>query len=535
METQEKAKSTQSIRGFLLMAIFLFFLTIGIHNYSIGSALSEFNDVSIKALLVHVIVSVLFQLLILGLAAVVLSKLVKSRGLRRNLFSLLAALTLVLNVFLLFIAHIDPIMGAKSFVKFGVFFGLLFMSFTFLKTFFDKGITRYIFATLSVAFCIYSIFPFIASGDEGETSTADVTPLGPKIPGSRNIYFVSFDSMIPRTLSKYFLDIDSPAYMDVLDDNNARTFRNSFAGFVTTKAAMNSMLQLDPDVYDRLRRDDRFVFFSGTEKSTLTKVFHERGYKVQTMYKTEFFGNKKGPYIDHYGIPSSRMAPCSHVVNNFVFLGYCHSKLNKITQPFLKLVGADIGGDEEPYIDFFLRRIKKTAAQDQPWFTMTHIYMPGHTKIDFRFDNPEQIKSFSKEFEERSIEAASDLQRVMDFIKENDPTGILLTYGDHGALVSRGMELAMKKNRLPVNEDYWRDFVWDEYGINIAVWPGDLCKEDLDQFDEVGMATSSQVGRAVIKCATNGVDPLTTNPEYPLPVGRKITRARLKYEDYLYE
>ena len=266
METQEKAKSTQSIRGFLLMAIFLFFLTIGIHNYSIGSALSEFNDVSIKALLVHVIVSVLFQLLILGLAAVVLSKLVKSRGLRRNLFSLLAALTLVLNVFLLFIAHIDPIMGAKSFVKFGVFFGLLFMSFTFLKTFFDKGITRYIFATLSVAFCIYSIFPFIGS-DEGGKSAADVTPLGPKIPGSRNIYFVSFDSMIPRTLSKYFLDIDSPAYMDVLDDNNARTFRNSFAGFVTTKAAMNSMLQLDPDVYDRLRRDDRFVCLLYTSPS----------------------------------------------------------------------------------------------------------------------------------------------------------------------------------------------------------------------------------------------------------------------------
>src|SRR5688572_28046770 len=59
-----------------------------------------------------------------------------------------------------------------------------------------------------------------------------------------NVYFLSYDAIIPKTLAKKFLGFDSLPYLTVLESAKAHFIRNTFADAVATRFALSSVLRL---------------------------------------------------------------------------------------------------------------------------------------------------------------------------------------------------------------------------------------------------------------------------------------------------
>ncbi len=63
-----------------------------------------------------------------------------------------------------------------------------------------------------------------------------------------NLYFVSFDSIVPRSLLKKHLDLDGTEF-HVVFDGHFRRFKNFFANGSHTLRTLSELLSLDPEVF----------------------------------------------------------------------------------------------------------------------------------------------------------------------------------------------------------------------------------------------------------------------------------------------
>ena len=106
-------------------------------------------------------------------------------------------------------------------------------------------------------------------------------------------------------------------------------------------------------------------------------------------------------------------------------------------------------------------QITKVNADDKPQFVMASLYAPGHTGQSFRYDDAEQIEVFRREYIDGSETAARYLDLIIRHLEENDPGAILLVFGDHGPILSRGLQF----------EDDPEFVVQDNYGILGGVYP----------------------------------------------------------------
>lgn len=90
--------------------------------------------------------------------------------------------------------------------------------------------------------------------------------------------------------------------------------------------------------------------------------------------------------------------------------------------------------------DFLVSELT-SVGRDRPQFVIAHIYRPGHTTNSFRYHNLNDRERFAESYIRKSNEAASYLRRIIDHLRDNDPTAILFVFGDHGMWLSRGMQI----------------------------------------------------------------------------------------------
>jgi hypothetical protein len=64
------------------------------------------------------------------------------------------------------------------------------------------------------------------------------------------------------------------------------------------------------------------------------------------------------------------------------------------------------------------------------------------------------------------------MKEIVGHIRKHDPDAIMLIFGDHGALLTRGMEEG-ESNAVYTAEDV----VLDRYGVTFAVFPADFCRD----------------------------------------------------------
>ena len=334
-----------------------------------------------------------------------------------------------------------------------------------------------------------------------------------------NLYFVSFDAIAPRVLLNKYFDIETTEFHDVFEAH-FRRFPNFFANSVRTKHSLNTLLALDPDVYSSLQRelstmgaDPDPSLFSGQNPSPMLGILHENGYETTSIYVDSYFGRRKGPYIDHY-VTFEKNTACNLLDDNIrdiSFWGYC------------RFFDGSYDWDNR----LTAEQITKASDNDGPQFVIAHLYQPGHADRSFKYADAEQLEKFRATYLRESENAASNLELIIRHLAENDPNAILLVYGDHGALLSDGLDF----------EDNPEFIVQDNYGVLGGVYPRDTCSAWFDEASTQGYMTVLDAVHAILRCLSGGESALIEPREYTQPAYGPIPwdDRRPYFKEFLYE
>ena len=331
-----------------------------------------------------------------------------------------------------------------------------------------------------------------------------------------NIYFVGFDSITPEAIMRKHMGIETTRFHQLME-RDMRRFRNLFSIGANTKASFNMLMALDQDIYlgnweRRLRRPS---YFAGHDLGPLIWLLRLNGYETTSIYQGTWFGRTPGPHIDNYVI-NTTTGLCSLLdadVRVLALWGYCW--------------GWAAEGDEEgrlPAGDFLVQELSSVGG-GSPQFVIAHLYLPGHTPMNFDHRNEGERRRFLVDFERDFNSAATYLEQIVEHLRADDPDAILFVFGDHGAQLSRRVDV----------EDDPTFFLQDRFAILGGVYPRDRCAPELDEAERKGYTTTLDVVHAIIECLSDGQSPILEPRRDRFWVYSILEDHSYDYEEFLYE
>ena len=111
------------------------------------------------------------------------------------------------------------------------------------------------------------------------------------------------------------------------------------------------------------------------------------------------------------------------------FWGYCWSR-----------AAEDDEAGRLPAGDFLVQELANVGG-GSPRFVIAHLYLPGHTPMNFDHTNAGDRRRFLAAFERDFNTAATYLEQIIEHLRTNDTDAILFVFGDHGAQLSRRMDV----------------------------------------------------------------------------------------------
>ena len=321
-----------------------------------------------------------------------------------------------------------------------------------------------------------------------------------------NLYFVSFDAIVPRSILRSHLQAESTAFHDVVDAR-MRRFANFFSVADNTLGALTSILAL------RVEQDlapPCADAFRGGRNTALLQIARHNDYRVHTMYHSSYLGRRRGPFVDDYLYVWQRTLcdVTDSSVRNAAFWGYC---------PLF-------GGNDKHKVRFeaAIRAVVEltmgVASNPQPQFVMAHVQLPGHTEPSFRHTDRTAFEAFRAQYIRRATVAGGYLADLIDHLEANDPNAILFVYGDHGPYIARGLEHTLPPDFVTV----------DGFGALGAVYPPTACATHFDAVESKGHVTSLDAVFALLHC-------LTGRPLAIEHVGPPLLAGGQTFEDVRYE
>ena len=158
-----------------------------------------------------------------------------------------------------------------------------------------------------------------------------------------------------------------------------------------------------------------------------------------------------------------------------------------------------------------------------PQILVSYIYSPGHTEKTYNHDNQAKREKYKKEYLENSVTTAVELEKIITFLKEKDPTAILYVAGDHGPWLSR-------KVKYKDNPEF---YVQDKYAVFGGIFPKDNCAQSFSKPYTDKFMTISYGSHMIIRCLSGGKDAFIKLDDITLP--QKTAEGHDRYENYLYE
>ena len=331
-----------------------------------------------------------------------------------------------------------------------------------------------------------------------------------------NLYLIGFESISPETLMRKHMGIETTDFHRLMDER-MRRFQNLFANAATTRNSFQTLMALDLDIFLEHQEDARSLpsYFGGHDLSPLVWVLKENGYETSSLYQNAMFGHTQGPGIDNYKVNIlAGSVACSLLdqkVRRLAFWGHCWNKAE--THP------------ELPFGDYLIREIRR-LDRNYPQFVIAHHHLPGHASNLFDSGRSDMGHGeFLERYERGFNSAATYLEEAIEHIKDNDPDAILFVFGDHGPLLSRGIEI----------EDNPTFFLQDWFGILGGVYPPNRCVSEFDEAESKGYVTSLDIVHAILECLSGGHSPLR-EPRNDRFWGPGVPEDHsYRYENYLYE
>ena len=338
-----------------------------------------------------------------------------------------------------------------------------------------------------------------------------------------NVYLVGFDGMTPAALLDRF-DVESTPFHDLMS-SRFRVFRNFFTSDVFTVWAFNSLLTLDENVRHRYGLAVPDVrLFAGTHDAPLFRLFRGNGYEITTLYRNHYFGSRGGPYIDNY-ITMTPKVVCGQLdvaVRDFSFYGYCTIGAQLAELLGVRSVGSmDVdssASDNQRVVEHILQR----SAHERPQLVLAHIACPGHADSHFDMRNRDDMAAFRVQYAADIDYAAGLLAQIVDHLEIHDPSAILFVFGDHGPVLTQGMDTG---DDLPF-------FITDRYATVGGVHPPHRCSSylGLPANRAANYTTTLDAMHGILRCLSGGQSAMNVERD-----DRMIVRYHLRYEDFLYE
>jgi hypothetical protein len=343
------------------------------------------------------------------------------------------------------------------------------------------------------------------SGSERDPRVADI-----RFSRTPNIYFLSFDAMLPQSLAQKYVGVSRPAYLDTIDEFEGRLIRNVFSDAVPTKEALSSMLKLRPN----LSRDfDSIV--TGEERSLLRDIFAANGYSTSFTFPYAYFGLQKGPFVDHYSYREG-YSLCSLLTGRdrrLGLFGYCQLLDREwLPAPTLMYDGS--------FDEFTAAQTKAVAesADGRPKFYMEHVLFPSHTPKEYD-GSAAALESY--DYGARSVRAAEILGPKLAEIRAHDPGAIIFLYGDHGAWTSRPISF----------EDDPAFYVQDRHGTIAALFNADDCLPFVEPPGQ-RFQTIARIASSLIQCLAIGHPDLPG--DFDFGTIWQISQSE-RFDSYVYE
>ena len=343
-----------------------------------------------------------------------------------------------------------------------------------------------------------------------ETTSFQITP---------NIYFVGYESMIPKTLLNKHLALETTQFHEVFEEN-FRTFPNMFSNGGNTRSSFNTLLSLYEDTYLRLREEfDSLSLFSGQHPSPLLRLLQKNGYHTTSIYENRFMGLSKGKHIDDYVIINNHRSVACDLLDESIrllsFWGYCQI-----------IVSRDSMLSDKKVHQLTIEYMMDASANEKPQFVIVHLNLPGHTdNKSFRYNDATQLEKYISHYLQESNQASIYLEQIITHIESSDPDAILFVFGDHGSQISKGIRY----------EDAPAFYIQDRFGIIGGVYPPDICPDYFDETVQQGYMTTLDVVHTILRCISSG-DGFPTGYTPDSPVDHDFPKnSNLGYKDFLYE
>jgi hypothetical protein len=395
-----------------------------------------------------------------------------------------------------------------------VLFGLFYLTKTFSK--FRTGFFLTVIVSIFVNFGIsYNIAPKNVDKANLPSLVSYKTIVLKEKP---NVHLIGIDSMIPASLAKKFLNINSVPYVELLESKGAISFNNLFASAVPTRASWSSIVRLADENFDKTK----LGYFAGKYLGPLYFIFRNNGYKIASGYNSKKHFGPKGPYVDDYIRESMDLLEKNDSIYQSDICRYQGMRSEEVLQlfgicKFARAINNKAVKNSWPVSVF--KRIGEKGKSEESWLTLHHIYRPiGHTWKGYRHEKESDRKSFRDYYKEGSNNLTKLLPKLIGEIRDNDPRAIVFLFGDHGTYTSRG-----------INCEDDPDFcVQDKYGIYGALLKTEnkCASFQVNHYRENGYSTIERVIAGIIRC-------LASNPE---AVDQAVNfKESHSYKNYLYE
>jgi hypothetical protein len=326
-----------------------------------------------------------------------------------------------------------------------------------------------------------------SSLSEAEPKRAVSAPGAIALKSDRNVYLISTESLHSPYAFRRLHGIEDAPHVAYLKANGFRVLDRSYSVDTTTRRSYQRIMEFSKPLANSRELRQVFKFGNSTFES-----FQDAGYGIQFIYISNYM-NLNHALVEH-AYPETGFYICDNLRRNFFYF-ICRPPVRAFVNRVVFGIPGAVSVEDE--IEHLKQRIGVAAADRRPWLTISHIAFPFHTGLNHSYEDAPRIERFRERIRGHMPQIATHYREIVSAIKENDPNAVIVTFGDHGMWLTRGMSTA-KSNSVFSTEDY----IEDRYGALIGVYPADFCQKRIFEGSTTGIIVKS-----VIECLNGNDEP----------------------------
>lgn len=375
---------------------------------------------------------------------------------------------------------LDASFGKTDLIRYGfIALALLATALIRKKGFYFVNIALLLMTIMAFAELTYSLSTKSISGNVMGKNIDKAHDSSIKFITKPNIYLVHLESYHSPTAMKYLYNFDNNEFVTNLTNLGFFVSQNNFSNYDGTLSSTASIFLQQHDYYKLANGLNDAVgvrdMVGGRLYNPVLAVLKNNGYKLEFIHydSYNFFGSD---YLD-YQYPPNNIHDAFLVFQN-TQINMWRAKIFRMRKPQRRV--AELRSEDKDNFKQILWNVLDTKRQENtPYFYYIKFSGAEHTPSDNTYNWTNSEGKWLAKYRKIVTDNNPEMLEMVNKIIKNDPTAIIIMYGDHGATRYRSILLGEKK---PVDANqliYDRrkitgyDLALDMFGVFVAVrYPG---------------------------------------------------------------